>query len=934
MTPLTGPDSGTATTRPVSKGRELFYFLLLTLFAFVLYAQIFLYDSIGPEFPLFFFYNHNLPFGQMLRAYIGFDQMWYRPTSFALFYWIGDQLFSWHNLHAWRAFHLFTVIAVAYAIYRLTLELFPGRRVAGMLAGIFFLAHPSLFPFVYQVAPFDFPYIGLSAMCVVFYVRGFRSEGSASLRQTFAAWLFFVIALTAKEATLAIPGYLGVASLILLWGETEQSHRMAGLRRELFRLAPFLVLLPVYWLLHMKQVSQSTFSTEGSPYRSIVDLQAILENLRTLPLWTVRLYFFTGKTLRDTMYHSTLVNNAAGLAILAGVVFQWRQRLRAQAQLRHIGLLLVAWMVTFLLLPIYAGGYLWHVNLSVVGYAILAGVAASWYLEGLADQTRSRAGLAVLVVALLALGWSNLRVELYGGTHSIGFKLAKDLLTSPPVPPEKLPPSPIIAFEDRLGLGPWWYGCYGRLFNYIYLRQDIEEILIPPNGPIPRKLLPGSADPARVFLFRYDQDFRWHDASEELRNPLGLSPQIAAIGPGETQQFYTRTTEAGTAPVVWSISPKAFGEMQAGGLYVAPAAIPAPRTVIVTATRTENPAYFSRSPITVTRAWQSSDIGKPQTAGSHREEESAQVLTGAGDIFGKTDSFHFVHQPFEGDGVMVARISKAPGGRAKAGLMFRSSLSADSAHVFSAVFGTGVSLLETRPATGAETTATFGQTGAFWLALGRKGDTFTAFSSQDGSIWSRIGTPLQVALGTKVLAGLAVSSGNEPGITIPFERLRFQRTFGISGPGELPFAPIRINAGGLPYLDSEGRIWRADEGSSAGSTASVAATVANTKDASLYSSERWSSGPFHYQFAVPEGRYRIRLKFAEVYYSKPGQRRFDVKINGVTVLPDFDILQQAGGANRAIDREFPVDVRDELVTIEFLPVVSNPKVNAIEIVPE
>jgi len=52
---------------------------------------------------------------------------------------------------------------------------------------------------------------------------------------------------------------------------------------------------------------------------------------------------------------------------------------------------------------------------------------------------------------------------------------------------------------------------------------------------------------------------------------------------------------------------------------------------------------------------------------------------------------------------------------------------------------------------------------------------------------------------------------------------------------------------------------------------------------------------------------------------KAGERVFDVAIQGRTVLKSFDIVQEAGGADRAMTREFKgVKVKD-LLTIELVP---------------
>ncbi len=60
-------------------------------------------------------------------------------------------------------------------------------------------------------------------------------------------------------------------------------------------------------------------------------------------------------------------------------------------------------------------------------------------------------------------------------------------------------------------------------------------------------------------------------------------------------------------------------------------------------------------------------------------------------------------------------------------------------------------------------------------------------------------------------------------------------------------------------------------------------------------------------------RYKVRLYFAAPETDRPGGRVFDVALQGKTVLKDFDVAAQAGGANRAVVKEFKgVRVTDAL----------------------
>jgi hypothetical protein len=57
--------------------------------------------------------------------------------------------------------------------------------------------------------------------------------------------------------------------------------------------------------------------------------------------------------------------------------------------------------------------------------------------------------------------------------------------------------------------------------------------------------------------------------------------------------------------------------------------------------------------------------------------------------------------------------------------------------------------------------------------------------------------------------------------------------------------------------------------------------------------------------AAPEARpYTVRLVFSELEELGPGERTFHVGLQGERVLEDFDIAAAAGGARRALMREF------------------------------
>lgn len=148
----------------------------------------------------------------------------------------------------------------------------------------------------------------------------------------------------------------------------------------------------------------------------------------------------------------------------------------------------------------------------------------------------------------------------------------------------------------------------------------------------------------------------------------------------------------------------------------------------------------------------------------------------------------------------------------------------------------------------------------------------------------------------------------------------------------------RVNSGGGVYTDGSGKDWAGDQAYSSGGWGYVGGQaldrpgleIANTTDDVLYQSERW--GLTAYEFDLPNGRYQIRLHLAEVWEGaqSPGQRIFDVWIEGERVLDSFDIYAEVGYQTATV-REFAVEVTEGQLNIDFSAKINFPKISAIEI---
>ena len=151
--------------------------------------------------------------------------------------------------------------------------------------------------------------------------------------------------------------------------------------------------------------------------------------------------------------------------------------------------------------------------------------------------------------------------------------------------------------------------------------------------------------------------------------------------------------------------------------------------------------------------------------------------------------------------------------------------------------------------------------------------------------------------------------------------------------------PVRIVMQNSPVTDSDGHVWAADEYFCGGVQAFHRNVVANPREKALYHGERY--GNFSYRIPLAAGEYRLTLHFAETWFGtaesqEPAidSRIFNVFANGVSLLRDYQIVKDADGANRSVEKVF--DNLDLTRKANFcwnsFPVRNYAELNAIEVV--
>jgi hypothetical protein len=227
-----------------------------------------------------------------------------------------------------------------------------------------------------------------------------------------------------------------------------------------------------------------------------------------------------------------------------------------------------------------------------------------------------------------------------------------------------------------------------------------------------------------------------------------------------------------------------------------------------------------------------------------------------------------------------------------------------------------------------------------WTASTTTGVTYSVFRSQEPGIRPTGGD--QIASG---LSGTTYSDTSaNPSTTYYYAVEAFDNggtsaasnyasvTTSTAG-GVITSDVLDINAGGGVVEN-----WVADEDFSGGTATSTSAAVntshvANPAPQAVYQTNRFGNFTYTIPGFTAGARYIVDLHFAETFWTAPGQRLFNVLINGIQVLTNYDIFASAGGEFIATVESFAVTADSTgTITLQFVPgAADNPQVNGIEI---
>jgi len=238
-------------------------------------------------------------------------------------------------------------------------------------------------------------------------------------------------------------------------------------------------------------------------------------------------------------------------------------------------------------------------------------------------------------------------------------------------------------------------------------------------------------------------------------SPVTLNASVSAGSGTITKvEFYNGLTKLGedvTSPYSINWTPSSSGKTQISARVYDNQGMQACANAI---NITVNPAALP-SP------WVQSDIGSVGLAGSASYSNGTFTSQGAGaDIWGTSDGLHYIYQQINGNVEIVAKVNSMTNsdGWAKAGVMIRESLNANSTHAMIVTTPSNGIAFQNRTTTGAQSNNTSVAGNApVWLKINRTGNTFTTSKSTDGTTWTTVGS-VSITMAANAYVGLAVTA--------------------------------------------------------------------------------------------------------------------------------------------------------------------------------
>jgi hypothetical protein len=315
-------------------------------------------------------------------------------------------------------------------------------------------------------------------------------------------------------------------------------------------------------------------------------------------------------------------------------------------------------------------------------------------------------------------------------------------------------------FTSESWIYNWARSHFNRKWNNTGPAPETQPFVpLPPNTPSNRSPANGALDQPTTVTLKWHAGFWAHKYDVYIGTSTSNMTKVLSdreLGPSSSSSNLKSWTISGLAPgttYYWKITSRTMANLARTG------ATWSFRTS-GTGTPTEPPPPTSCG--SLPSGWTGADIGAVGATGTSCYSGGTFTIEGSGaDIWGSTDEFRFVYRTLTGDGYIIARVASLENVDAwtKSGVMMRASLAANAAHAsFFVSPGKGLAF-QRRVTAGGTTTHTSGGSGSppQWVGLLRKGNTFGAYRSTNGSSWTLVASQT-ISMGSTIYVGIPVTS--------------------------------------------------------------------------------------------------------------------------------------------------------------------------------
>jgi len=140
---------------------------------------------------------------------------------------------------------------------------------------------------------------------------------------------------------------------------------------------------------------------------------------------------------------------------------------------------------------------------------------------------------------------------------------------------------------------------------------------------------------------------------------------------------------------------------------------------------------------------------------------------------------------------------------------------------------------------------------------------------------------------------------------------------------------MHVNCGGGDYVEPNGTIWKKDKGFKKGSWGHEGGENKDHGEVTIPLIKHYRQKMKSYKFTVPNGKYKVRLIFAELHKGT-GQRVFSMDVEGKPIR-NLDVISHSRSFFKPYPIDLAVEVTDGVLDIEFTKQKDEPFISAISV---